>query len=218
MLDDLARRLPFPVDDYVAAGRAYTAWREAGAVRDGPAYESVSLWTYVYVQRHLAGRFARERTSGPADLDDAITRAFGSVMERLASIDDPPRFAHYVSVVCKNTVIGHRGRRRETVEADEHVLPPDEEVTPSPYVAEAVRADIAAALDDLPESVREVARLRYLDGLDYETIAERTERPIASVRTYAARAGARLRADPHLRAHHFDDVLPPMPTGPPPDE
>lgn len=217
MLDALARGLPFPVDDYAAAGRAYAAWRDDGAHRHGAAYETVSTWAYVYVQRHLAGRFARERTSGPADLDDAISRAFCSLMERLDRVDDPLRFAHYVSVVCKNTVIGHRGRRRETVEADDQTLPPaDDAPAPAPYAAEIVRADVEAALADLPDSVREVARLRYVDQLGYEAIAERTGRPIASVRTYAARAGARLREDPHLRAHHFDDVLPPMPHGPPP--
>ncbi len=217
VLDALARDLPFPVDDYAAAGRTYAAWRDGGAARDGDAYRTVSLWAYVYVQRHLAGRFARERTSGPADLDEAITRAFGSVMERLASVDDPTRFAHYVSVVCKNTVIRHRERRRETVEADDHVLPADDAVTPSPFAADVVRADVRAALDGLPESVREVARLRVLDGLDYDAIAARTGRPVASVRTYAARACARLREDPRLRDHHYDDVSPPVGTGPPPD-
>lgn len=215
MLDALARSLPFPVDDYAAAGRAFAAWREAGGQREGAAYGTVTLWAYVYVQRHLAARFARERTSGPADLDDAITRAVEGFMEGLDRVDDPLRFPHYVSVICKNTVIGHRGRRRETVEADDETLPPDDEVTPAPFAAEVVRADVDAALADLPDSVREVARLRYVERLDYETIAERTGRPIASVRTYAARAGARLREDPHLRAHHYDDVLPPLPHGPP---
>lgn len=202
----LAANLPFAVDDYPAAGRAFAAWRASGTVRDGDA---VKLWAYCYVQRHLYGRFARERTGSAADVDDAIGRAFFDVLACFDRVADPSRFAQYVSVICKRTVLGHRARRQFTVEADDSVLTPQEASLPSPYVSEAVRADIEAALEGLPASLVDVARLRYLEGMDYEAIAAHLGRPIASVRTYAARAGARLRADPYLRAHHFDDLLPP---------
>lgn len=204
--DALAARLPFAVDDYPAAGRAFAAWRASGADADG---ETVKLWAYCYVQRHVWGRFARERTGGAADVDEAVSRAFLGVLRGMDHVDDPLRFPHYVSVVCKRTVLGHRVRRHDTVEATDAHLPPEDAALPSPYAAEAVRADVEVALATLPPSVGEVARLRFLDGLDYESIAARLGRPIASVRTYAARACARLRDDPFLRAHHFDDVAPP---------
>ena len=204
--DSLAARLPFAVDDYPAAGRAFAAWRASGTNHDG---ETVKLWAYCYVQRHIYGRFAHERTGSAADVDDAIGRAYFDVLACFDRVAEPLRFAHYVSVICKRTVLGHRSRRQTTVDADDTVLPPDEDALPSPYAAEAVRADLDAALAELPDSLAEVAQLRYAEGLDYETIAERLGRPIASVRTYAARACARLRADPYLRAHHFDDLLPP---------
>ncbi len=210
--DSLAARLPFAVDDYPAAGRAFAAWRTSGTVADG---EAVQLWAYCYVQRHLYGRFARERAGSASDVDDAISRAFLDVLAAFPRIADPTRFASYVSVICKRTVLGHRDRRQTTVEADDLVLPPEDAHECTPYAAEAIRADVEAALEDLPPSVVDVARMRYLDGLDYETIAARTGRPIASVRTYAARAAERLRTDPFLRAHHFDDLLPPGADGAP---
>lgn len=209
-LDDLARRLPFAVDDYEAAGRALAAWRLSGREADR---EPVTLWVYCYVQRHLYARFARERTGSPSDVDDAVGRTFAAVFDNLHRIDDPARFAHYVSVICKRAVWRHRERRGVLVEADEMHLPGLDDEASAPFAPAAVRADVEAALTRLPPSVAEVARLRVLDGLDYEAIAARTGRPIASVRTYFARAGARLREDPRLRAHYFDDVLPPMADG-----
>lgn len=210
--DSLAARLPFAVDDYPAAGRAFAAWRASGLAADG---EAVQLWAYCYVQRHLYGRFARERWGSASDVDDAISRAFLDVVAAFPRITDPSRFASYVSVICKRTVLGHRDRRQTTVEVDDEVLPPQDADEADPFAAEAVRADIEAALAELPPSVVDVARMRYLDRLDYETIAARTGRPLASVRTYAARAAERLRADPFLRAHHFDDLLPPGADGQP---
>lgn len=210
--DDPARRLPFAVDDYAAAGRAFAAWRRTGHVADR---ETVTLWAYCYVRRHLTARFARERTSSPADFDAAMSRAFAAVLDGLARIAEPERFPHYVSVICKRTVIRHREQRHVHVEADEDLLPAGDDAAPAPYAAAVVRADVLAAIDALPESLAEVARLRVVEEMDYEAIAEATGRPIASVRTYAARAVARLREDPRLRAHFYDDLLPPDADGPP---
>lgn len=205
-LDSLATRLPFAVDDYPAAGRAFAAWRESGADADK---ETVELWAYCYVRRHVIGRFARERTGGAADVDAAISRAYEQVTGSFHKIEQPLRFPHYVSVICKRVVLRHRDRRAFTVEADDAVLPRENAVEASPYEAEAVHAAVLDAFDTLPPAVVEIARLRLLEHLEYEEIAERVGRPVPTVRTYVARAREALRADPVLRAHHFDDVLPP---------
>lgn len=206
--DDPARRLPFAVDDYAAAGEAFAAWRRSGHTAD---HDAVTLWAYCYVRRHLAARFAHERTSSPADFDAAMSRAFGAVLDGLGRVAEPERFPHYVSVICKRTVWRHREQRQVHVEADEGLLPGDDDAAPAPYASAVVRADVLAAIAALPHSLAEVARLRVVEGMDYEAIADATGRPIASVRTYAARAVARLRDDPRLRAHFYDDLLPPAP-------
>lgn len=204
--DSMAARLPFAVDDYAAAGRAFAAWRESGADADK---ETVELWAYCYVQRHVIGRFARERTGGAADVDAAISRAYQQVTDSFDKVTQPLRFPHYVSVICKRVVLRHRDRRAFTVEADDAVLPPEDAVEASPYEEEAVRAAVHEAFSTLPPAVVEIARLRLLEDMDYDAIAERVGRPVPTVRTYVARAREALRADPVLRAHHFDDVLPP---------
>lgn len=205
-LDSLAADLPFAVEDYPAAGRAFAAWRASGADADKRVVE---LWTYCYVQRHVVGRFARERTGGAADVEAAVSRAYDQARGAFDKVQEPLRFPQYVSVICKRVVLRNRTRRAFTVEADDTVLPPAEPAEASPYEAEAVRASVQAAFADLPPAVVEVARLRLLEEMDYEDIAERVGRPVPTVRTYVARARHALSGDLYLRAHRYDDVLPP---------
>ncbi|MCA9323066.1 MAG: hypothetical protein KDB53_20155 [Planctomycetes bacterium] len=71
---------------------------------------------------------------------------------------------------------------------------PPRETTPS-RVAQGKERDAAihAALDELPESLREVARLRLLEGLELATIMERTGLPLSTV-WYRERKAASLLA------------------------
>ncbi|MDX1440347.1 MAG: sigma factor-like helix-turn-helix DNA-binding protein, partial [Rubricoccaceae bacterium] len=57
---------------------------------------------------------------------------------------------------------------------------------------------VAQAMSKLPDSIRDIAIQRLVKNRPYEEIAEETERPIATVRTYVAKAISRLREDEEL--------------------
>lgn len=200
-LDAVARQLPFSVDDIGAANAAFGRWREGIEDR-----RTVDLWMYCYIQRYFVVRFLRER-GAPSDLDHCVSHAFERVQKKLDQIEDETRFAHYVSVACKHTLLNHRRDRREVSQVYEDTL----EVEPVPLATDGtyVRHIVESALDEAPEAVREVGRLRILEQLEYPDIAERTGRALATVRTYAWRAVMYLRDHPRVRSLHYDDVLPP---------
>ncbi|HEX8386045.1 MAG TPA: sigma-70 family RNA polymerase sigma factor [Rubricoccaceae bacterium] len=204
-LAPLLAALPFPLDDTEAAGQAFADGRGG----DAAAGRNADLWAYIWTVRYVTRKFLTERSGGPSDLDAVLTRAYEGVLRGAAGIEDPLKFPSYVSVVCKNAVLSHRERRRVTVEIDESTLEPVLHDDRHAGDGAVVRGDVADAIAGLPEAVRAVARMRILDGLTYEEIAEATGHPLPTVRTYLSKANGRLRALPALRAHHYDDVLPP---------
>lgn len=194
-LAHIADRLPFAVDDYDAAREAFARWRRSRAAADR---EAVEVWCYGYVLWYFHAQFARERSSGPSDLDAAVDQAIDRVFRSLPSAREPRLFPNYVSKICRNVLLTHRGRRRETVEINDwtvSVRPPEADG----YDLVLVRRLVARALAGLPPAIRRVARMRILDGRPYAEVAETTGLPIDSVRTYASKAAARLRRDPALR-------------------
>lgn len=209
-LAPLVASLPFSLDDTEAAGQAFAD----GRAGDARAREHAATWAYVWTVRYMTRRFATERAGGPSDFDALLTRAHEGTWKAEARLDDPLKFPHYVSRVCKNALLTHRERRRTTVEADDTTLAPVIDDDRHEGDAGAVRRDVADAIAGLPAAVCIVARMLLLDGLSFEAVAEATGHPLATVRTYASKANARLRASPALRAHHFDDVLPPGARGP----
>ena len=198
-LDDLARRLPFAVDDFDAARETFVRWRAGGRVADR---ETAQLWAYCYVVWYFYGKFARERTSGASDIDGVVERATKRILRSMPSVRDPERFPQFVSVVCRNVLYSYRQRRRETVEMDEHMMPvaPDEADGLDRVL---VRRLVARAVEALPPAIAEVVRMRLLEGRSYQDIADATDRSLATTRTYYSKAIARLREDPDLRALHF---------------
>ncbi len=209
-LAPLVASLPFSLDDAEAAGRAFAD----GRAGDARAREHAALWAYAWAVRYMTRKFATERSGGPSDFDALLTRAQEGIWKADERLDDPLKFPHYVSRVCKNALLTHRERRRTTVEADDTTLAPvfDDEVSGDDR--SAIRRDVADAISGLPAAVCVVARMLLLDRLDFEAVAAATGHPVATVRTYASKANARLRASPALRAHHYDDVLPPGALGP----
>jgi RNA polymerase sigma factor (sigma-70 family) len=194
-LDEVAAHLPFHVDDLDEANAAYQRWHTTGNPED---LEVVELWTYCYTRRYFVVKFLRDSAYGSTHLDMLVGKAFSRARDNLEKVKQPERFASWVSVICKNTFINFLRRYR-----DQAVL--DEARTAAPRRAEfyehdrlAVRRAVEHAIERLPPSLREVARLRFLEGRPYDYIVEATGRPAASVRSYVNKAVVRLREDPAL--------------------
>lgn len=187
--------MPFAVDDYDAAREAFARWHRSQSRLD---LQTLEVWCYGYALSYFHGQFKRERTGGASDIDAAVTQAVDRLFRSLPTVREPLRFPNYVSRVCRNVLLTHRSRRRDTVEITDRTV----SVVPSEaegYDLILVRRLVARAIDALPPAIRRVARLRILEQTPYSEIAEATGLPIDSVRTYASKAAARLRCDPILR-------------------
>ncbi|MDX1418854.1 MAG: sigma-70 family RNA polymerase sigma factor [Rubricoccaceae bacterium] len=198
-LGTLARRLPFPLEDFDAVNRTFCRW---AARREDADLELLEVWLYCYVQRFVVVRLLHLGPLGAGETD----RIIGQIYDRAREFDkvaEPERFTHWLSVVCKNTYLNALRRRYQPAALDEDALL-DNPVDAEPGLYEMDRAHLRHALAEafraLPQSLRDVARMRLLEQRPYDEIAEATGHPLPTVRTYAAKAVRRLREDPNLRA------------------
>ena len=206
-LAPLAAQLPFELTDTDAATAAFVRWAETG---DADAHRHAQIWAYAFVQGYFLSRFAYERGAA-SDFDAVVETAFRRILGRFDAIEHPDRFVHYVRRACKNVLRNHRRDRHGQDDLEERHLDPVEPEPVDAFDGPRIRRIIGAAIEALPDSMREVTRLRLLDDLSYAEIEAQTGVPLASARTFTARGMRRLREDPTIRALRYDDLLPPPP-------
>ncbi len=192
-------RLPFSVDDTDAANDTFRRWMEENAPK---AKRLVDLWTYCYVCRYFLSKSTQGTFNNPSDADELITTAYRKVQNNRESVRNPGRYASWVSVVCKNTLLNYARRNQfsEPIEAEEGpTLTADHEH----LVAEIgfVREAFAEAIEQLPRYLQEPARLYFLEDRGFEEISEAVGKPVATVRTYKHKAMKHLRADDRLQEY-----------------
>ena len=200
-LDEVADRLPFHVDDVASANDAYLRWRASEQPED---LRIVELWSYCYTRNYFIVKFLRDGAYGPNDLDSLVTKAFLRIRNHLTDVQDPGRFASWVSVICRNVFRSFLRRRRERFTLTENLLP-THAADYGEHDRRIARRAVEEAIGALPPFLQEVARLRYLDGLSYDAISKATGTPSATARAYAHRAAEKLRACPALRVL-FDEL------------
>lgn len=192
-------RLPFGVDDTDAANDAFRRWRED---EDSEAHRLVDLWTYCYVCRYFLAKSVRGTFDNPSDADELITRAYRKAQTNRDSVRNASRYANWVSVICKNTLLNYT-RRNQFSESIETEGGPTLTVEPKHSVAEVgfVHEAFVEAIERLPEYLQEPARLYFLENREFEEISEAVGKPVATVRTYKHKAMKKLRSDERLQEY-----------------
>lgn len=203
-LDALAASLPFHLDDIASANEAFVRWRESGSDTDRRV---VQLWTYCFIRRYFLVKFVQETAYSPADLDALIDTTFRKVERSASGIKKPSRYASWVSVVCKNTFLNYLRGRRRAVSLDEAGAPQLAGEPPGVYHDISIaREAVLRAIDRLPPYLQECVRCRFIEGLTYEEIAQRTGYPLPRIRSYINKAVKRFREDEELLAFFDREV------------
>lgn len=192
-LDELVAALPFHLDDISAINATYLRWH---ASRDTHEREVIQLWTYCFIRRYFLVKFIQEASWSAADLDMLIEIAFRKTEAREDQIREPSRYASWVSVVCKNTFRNYLRSKRHQIPIEQAPLLSLVAETPVAYNELGKRKEaLAHAIDRLPPHLHSCMKLRFVSGLSYMEIAQRTGRPLPTVRAYVYKAVKRLRED-----------------------
>ncbi len=198
-LDALSSRLPFHIDDMSAANDVFVRWRSDGAEADR---RIVQLWTYCFIRRYYTVKFLQEASYGAADLDELIDKTFQKVEESSTEIKRPSRYTSWVSVICKNNYLNYLRSRKPSLSIEEEGTPQLVAERPAVYDDVGLARDaVQRAIDRLPDYLQECVRLRFIEGLSYSEISERTGHPLPRIRSYVNKAMGRFRSDEQLLAY-----------------
>jgi RNA polymerase sigma-70 factor (ECF subfamily) len=138
------------------------------------------------------------RLSRGADAEDAAQDAFLRAFEQLPRLEDPERFAGWLSTIAVNSALMklRSGGRRRAASLSELSADP---VSESPPVSAAIEssedaAALAALVGELDEKTQAVLALRFREGMAVKDIAARMRDNPPAVAMRISRALRRLRA------------------------
>lgn len=170
-----------------ALGGSQQAYRELVHRYERPVY-------------NLVARMVHDLTLAEDLTQDAFVKAFNRLETFRA---EQGKFSNWIFKIAHNTTIDHLRRGslstvplegEDEEETDYHSILADPDA-PSP-LASAQHSDLVVALGEaigmLREEYREVVVLRHQEGLAYDEIAEITELPLGTVKTYLHRARKEL--------------------------
>jgi DNA-directed RNA polymerase specialized sigma24 family protein len=164
------------------------------------AKQNVDLWTYCYVRRYYLLKFVREAAFQSSDFDELVTTTYRKIERFVAQVEQPDRYAQWVSKICKNTFINYGRAGRRLVALDGAAYGFAEETTVTGIDTALWYKELAGAVGRLPEFLQSVAMLRFVERRSYEEIERVTGKPLPVIRSYTSKALARFRQDSRLKA------------------
>jgi RNA polymerase sigma-70 factor (ECF subfamily) len=198
-LRSIADELPFHLDDIAEANATFVRWHQH---RSDTARRLVDIWTYCYVYRYFLAKFATSARRDDGTLDDLVGRAFRDVQRHIPQIRQPERYTHFVSKVCRNTFVNHLRNGRTYVSLEDGTLTLRTTTPQADHAYDLMRTYQVAlrAIHDLPDYLRDIARMRLIENSSYEEIEAATGHPVPTLRSYVNKTLRRLRTHPELCA------------------
>lgn len=134
--------------------------------------------------------FLRAMLRGDREVDDHLQEIWFDVYRGIARLSEPAAFAAWLYRIVRNRAFRALREQREPPRSLNGIDPPTKEDEETRWSAEDAE-HLHAALDELAPEHREVLLLRFIEEMDYESIARVTDCPVGTVRSrlhYAKRA------------------------------
>jgi RNA polymerase sigma-70 factor (ECF subfamily) len=128
-----------------------------------------------------------------ADAEDAAQETFIRIVRGLPKYEHRGQFRAWVFQIARNQAALTAQRRQRTGDREMTIEPPLLEAMPAEADEAPDYAPVRAALERLPETEREVMRLRLDEDLKFHEIAARTGAPLNTVLGRMRNATRRLR-------------------------
>ena len=133
-------------------------------------------------------RMAFRHTGSEEDALDVVQESILKAYKSLKTLRDPELFRTWLTRIVINTARALcRKRGRELPLEEERDLPAPE------TLPEEEKLDLYAALDRLPETYRNVVKLKYFEGLTIREIARELDMPEGTVSSLLSRVLKRLK-------------------------
>ena len=130
-------------------------------------------------------------TTDRSQTDDLAQEVFLKVHRGLPYFRGEARLSTWIFRIVSNVCTEARSRRSAEVASPRALVEPGR--TDSAFADLELRDRLDKAIAQLPEQYRVLIAAHYIDGVQYEALAEALEIPIGTVKTHLHRAKRRLR-------------------------
>ncbi len=122
--------------------------------------------------------------AGPEDAEDVAQEALLLAFKALPDLDEPDRFAAWLSSITRNRALRwvRREQRAIRVEFDDSLQSSLERIASQDSRGREAASKLREGIDQLPESCRLVMRLRWLDEMPMQQISAFTGLPLSTVK------------------------------------
>ncbi|MCA8913632.1 MAG: RNA polymerase sigma factor [Planctomycetes bacterium] len=128
-----------------------------------------------------------------SDAEEIAQETFVQVFEKLDRLREPGAFTSWIWRIARDTALKHiRKHKRVRPVADTPEVE-TEDRPHEPLVAAEEKDQLLAALEELPEDMREAVLMRYWEELEYDEMASRTGVSAAALYQRVCRGLKRLR-------------------------
>lgn len=183
-------RLPFHYENADAVNAVFQRWRAHSNEADK---QLVETWAYAYIYMFFIQKRTSNQLESVSAVSEGIQDALLSVLEKKNTVRNPDRFAHWVSVVCRNAFLNLVRDTPEHTSIDATPMQLKEDTSDRPSIDSELIADVVHdAIDQLPNYLQVPARLYFLEGRSFQSISEEVDKSVATVRVYKQRAMQRL--------------------------
>lgn len=161
------------------------------------AGDAAAFDTLYHRYRDWAARLAFRFTRDEADALDVVQDAFLYLLGKFPGFELRARLTTFLYPTIKHLAIRRRQQRQRSL----GITTAPEDLTTPPTTADAPPSDLHRLLAALPEPLREMLLMRFLDDMPLAEIAAALDIPLGTVKSRLHHALATLRADPALRRY-----------------
>lgn len=167
---------------------------------DGRAFTSLWDENIAAVKQYLLGNFHQ---MDDFLLDDICSRSFEKAFRTIETYDAAKaQFRTWLTTIARNTAIDvlqkerRMGENVQSIDGEtQQIVNTTPDIMDSPIdviIKNENQEKMEAGIEGLPDLYRDIAKMRLIDGMQYEEIAEKLEIPLNTVRTRIRRAKDQL--------------------------
>lgn len=167
---------------------------------DGRAFTSLWDENIAAVKQYLLGNFHQ---MDDFLLDDICSRSFEKAFRTIDTYDAAKaQFRTWLTTIARNTAIDvlqkerRMGENVQSIDGEtQQIVNTTPDIMDSPIdviIKNENQEKMEAGIEGLPDLYRDIAKMRLIDGMQYEEIAEKLDIPLNTVRTRIRRAKDQL--------------------------
>ncbi|MFI3282858.1 MAG: sigma-70 family RNA polymerase sigma factor [Rikenellaceae bacterium] len=158
---------------------------------DDVAFEFLFTRYRESIRRLLNSKFGG---GGSLDVDDLLQETFIKVYVNIHRYNPQYTFGQWIYTIARNTFIDHYRKRQDEQPLDDRLFT-SESMLPNPeesVINSQKRLHIDNCICKLNSTQQRLFKMRFLDELSYEEIAEKLAMPLGTVKTNIFRARANM--------------------------